>query len=124
MKKYILFSISALMTSTVNADVYAKYNSSKASEYAYNNAYIPYKNISNSEHYNQFADYKYYGGNCTNFVSQSILGGLVGTNKTYKAYNKKSLFDIDRYSTGYQWFYIYNSNRSGYGQVRGQSLRR
>lgn len=107
---FFLLPCSALATS---------YNSTKAVEYAKNNVFTDYGSSTHDEHVNPFTDYTNYGGNCTNFVSQSILGGLVGTNKTYKAYNKRRNFASDRYIHGYQWFFVKNTTQSGYGKGRG-----
>lgn len=117
----LFFAILSVSTSVVG-DSFTSYNTTKAAEYAKNNSNIPY-NIKgrSSEFYNPFADYANYGGNCTNFVSQSILGGMIGTNKTYKAYKKRYDFDADRYSYGNRWYYIYNSTQSGRGLGRGEA---
>jgi hypothetical protein len=46
----------------------------------------------------------YYPNNCTHFVSQALLSGLVGSSDTYTVDNEKYAFDADRYDN-YSWFF-------------------
>lgn len=99
------------ISASASADEYRTYSGSSAASYAlgnYNRAY----GISSWE--NPFTDYSslLVGGNCTNFVSQAILGGLLRTSSAKTAFDKRQDFDIDRISTStYKWFFVSDAFR-------------
>lgn len=46
------------------------------------------------------------GGNCTNFVSQAIIGGLIRDRDAWDTFNARTDFDIDRDTTSsLRWFW-------------------
>lgn len=53
-----------------------------------------------------FPDYTTLGGNCTNFVSQAILAGLIGNSDKNYVYNRRDYYLADR-DKGciYCWYY-------------------
>ena len=113
MKKYVLISVliifSLLLISVAHADSYTSYSSSYAVNYATNNYDRPYGSSSGQ---NPFGDYSnLYGGNCTNFVSQAIIGGMINSNSAITVYGRRGDFDIDADGGYYQWYYINDSNR-------------
>jgi hypothetical protein len=48
------------------------------------------------------------GGNCTNFASQAIMAGLVGSSNPQTVYSRRRDFQVDRsaqYVNSYQWYF-------------------
>jgi hypothetical protein len=75
------------------------YNSNKAVEYAN-------KMINNKKTWNiYFPSYRGYGGDCTNFVSQCILAGLVGSSSPRDLYKKSGNFHADLSGCNYCWYF-------------------
>ncbi len=52
------------------------------------------------------------GGDCTNFASQAILAGLIGTTSPQVAYNNSESFAIDSNGCTYCWYFKHESNAS------------
>jgi hypothetical protein len=91
------------------------YNAAKAVEYAIDQVYKSTPAPStDTEHWNRyFVDYTSYGGNCTNFVSQAVLGGLVGSRYPSKVYPKAQYFATD-YLNSSQRIWAYGYTNWGY----------
>ncbi len=62
---------------------------------------------------NPFTNYGHLtpGGNCTNFVSQSIMGGLVRSYKPVVVFQNRRLFVADRGSS-LSWYFISDADRA------------
>lgn len=45
------------------------------------------------------------GGDCTNFASQAVMAGLVGSSDPATVLSKRRSFQADRYSNGTRWYY-------------------
>lgn len=94
------FSNVAMSASSSSCDNYSNnvcsYSSSDAVSYARNYA------LSDTD----FPKYQELGGNCTNFVSQSVLAGLIGSSDKKTVFNKRIYYwaDKDR-SCDYCWYY-------------------
>jgi len=59
-----------------------------------------------------FPKYQEFGGNCTNFVSQSVLAGLVDNSDKYVVYNKRAYYMADRdKGCSYCWYYDTSTSR-------------
>jgi len=98
-------------TSLALADSYRSYNAASAVSYALNNYNRAY---GFSGFQNPFTDYSWVtdGGNCTNFASQVILGGLLQTSSAKTALDSRFDFDIDRTGTSYyKWYFISDIDR-------------
>ncbi len=95
-----------LYGNTAFADSHTYYSASSAVSYATTNY-----NTSYGAGGNPFGDYTNYGGNCTNFASQSIIGGMIGSSSMTSVYNARSEFDIDAGGGSLQWYWINDSNR-------------
>jgi Putative amidase domain len=108
---FSLLGVGFLTGGPSSADSYRAYDAASAASYAlanYNKAYgigglqNPFKNYGSLES----------GGNCTNFVSQALLGGFLNTSSPKTAYDSRFDFDIDRTSRSiYKWFFIDDSLR-------------
>lgn len=62
----------------------------------------------------RFQDYTNYpnGGNCTNFVSQAILAGLVGSSNVDEVYRKRLNYVVDNNpKSDYKWYFKSDGNR-------------
>jgi hypothetical protein len=69
-----------------------------------------------------FPKYQAFGGNCTNYVSQSILAGLVGSSDKYQVYNKRAYYMADRdKGCTYCWYYDTGTSR-GYSWTGAHEL--
>ncbi len=94
------------------ADSYKTYDPSMAAEYATNNYDRPYGTLDTE---NPFTDYSYIptGGNCTNFVSQAIMAGMVPSSSASTTYSHRFNYDIDGQGEGdtYRWFFRFDGDR-------------
>lgn len=92
MKQFIIFIKITLFCLPIYslADEYKTYDGSWAAKYAI-------ANYNQSYNTNPFDDYENVevGGNCTNFVSQSIIAGLIKSSSMQNVYNNRKNFDID-----------------------------
>lgn len=87
------------------------YNGTIARSYAMLNAF----NVENPNN-NVGGTFPYYTGdaaNCTNFVSQSLLAGLIGTTNKVDIWNKRNNFITDKTggNTYYRWYFVSDSDR-------------
>lgn len=114
-----------------------QYNSGIAVEYATKYWNTPYLKPSGGA--NLFTNYEESGGNCANFVSQSILAGLVKSTRMDKVYEARLKYTdkvggwyagITQWNDGYAWrtakgFYNYMTNTKSKGmnttRVTGRS---
>jgi len=88
------------------------YSGTIAASYAYNNVYTTY--VSNSvlsdpvkhKNLNPFNDYVNMGGNCTNFLSQSMVGGFSSNTTPWGAFNKRNNYTADT-----TWFFKSDAQR-------------
>jgi len=109
MKTTLLTSILLLGASQASADTYRVYSGSSAAAFAAANYDRVYGSGSGQ---NPFGNYSgNSGGNCTNFVSQAILGGLLGTTSVSNAYSHRYGFDIDAGGGSYEWYWRSGSDR-------------
>ncbi len=67
-----ILALGMMMALTTSSPIYAGYNGQDAADYAFTH----YKNTSNGDYY------YFSGGNCTNFVSQSIKAGGINVRDT------------------------------------------
>ncbi len=82
------------------------YNPNVAKKYALNQVY---ENDQNK----YFNDYTNNGGNCTNFVNQAILAGLIGSTSPKKLYDTRSSYYADYYGySPYRWYFAGKNNSS------------
>lgn len=58
-----------------------------------------------------FPDYTSLGGNCTNFVSQAVLSGLIGNSDKNYVYNRRDYYLADR-DKGCMYCWYYHSTTS------------
>ncbi|QFR39418.1 hypothetical protein A9Q91_04280 [Candidatus Gracilibacteria bacterium 28_42_T64] len=110
------FSSVAMSASSSSCGDYAKgvctYSSTPAVQYALN-----YAKTSTA-----FPEYQSYGGNCTNFVSQAVLAGLVDNSDKNYVYNKRGYYMADRdKGCDYCWYYNTPSSR-GYAWAGAHEL--
>lgn len=91
------------------------YSATKAVEYATDQVFkTAPASSTDAEHWNRyFVDYTSYGGNCTNFVSQALLGGLVGSRYPSKVYPNAQYFATD-YLNSSQRIWAYGYTKWGY----------
>ena len=94
------------------ADEHVQYDPYWAARYAEENYDKPYGSQ------NPFPDFDNVveGGNCTNFVSQALIAGFLGTDSPQEVYDDRDQFDIDKdcYLNGQctlAWFYNSMSSR-------------
>lgn len=101
---------SALSANTANADSHTYYNPNWASGYATTNYNTAYGSGSGQ---NPFHDYggDDEGGNCTNFASQVIMSGMVGSTSMSTVFGSRYDFDIDAGSSGYKWYWRSDGDR-------------
>ena len=72
-----------------HADEYKEYNGEWAAKFAQ-------QHFDTSYSQNPFHDFSSQtGGNCTNFVSQSIIAGLIKSDSLNEVYNARYDFDVD-----------------------------
>jgi len=123
-----LITISSFGTTTAEAKTY-NYDAQKAVQYALNNW-----NNSSVNHRN--TDFTYFprtrdntGGNCTNFVSQSIMAGLSRITDRKKLWEARKYFQSDRghnYGTagtyGFEWFINDNGEDRGKAWTSAEEL--
>lgn len=90
---------------------YKKYNSGVAVAYAKAHFNTPY----NTNKGNLFPNFDgvLSGGNCTNFISQAILAGLVGSTTIKTIYDQRKEFDADKSSSQNipQWYFFSTNDR-------------
>lgn len=91
-------------------DAYQSYSGAWAAQYAVNNYSRAYGSSSGQ---NPFTNYNWVpnGGNCTNFVSQAILGGLAKSSSASVVFSKRYDFDSDAGSQ-YSWYFHNDGDRS------------
>lgn len=97
------------MESAASADSHTYYDASWAVSYATTNYNTSYGSGGGQ---NPFGDYSGdYGGNCTNFVSQAIMAGMVDSNSLSTVFGSRYDFDIDAGAGYYQWYWRSDSDR-------------
>lgn len=91
-------------------DAYQSYSGTWAAQYATNNYSRAY---GSSAGQNPFTDYNWVpnGGNCTNFVSQAIIGGLAKKSSASEVFARRYDFDSDAGSQ-YSWYFHSDADRS------------
>ncbi len=87
------------------ADVYKEYNPTYAVAYANNNYRRTYNYTYTGGGSNPFFNWATYG-NCTNFVSQCLIGGFIHSNSAVSVWNARYDFDCDATGvTSYRWYF-------------------
>ncbi|MDI1445774.1 amidase domain-containing protein [Polyangium sp. 6x1] len=91
-------------------DSYRTYSGSWAASYATNNYSRGYGTGTTQ---NPWTDYNWVpnGGNCTNFVSQAIIGGLLNNSSATTAFQSRYDFDSDAGSS-YSWYFHSDGDRA------------
>lgn len=99
-----------LASGSTFADTYKVYDANDAAAYATHNYNRTY---GSSSSHNPFHNYDHIaGGNCTNFVSQALIAGFVGSRDTSAVFPQRFNYDIDRNGNGpYRWYFRYDSDR-------------
>ena len=69
-----------------------------------------------------FPDYTEYEGNCTNFVSQAVLAGLIGSDNKYDVYNNRIYYMADYYKGCSYCWYFYNTSTRGAAFTQAHDL--
>ncbi|MEK7183152.1 MAG: amidase domain-containing protein [Patescibacteria group bacterium] len=106
----INFAICGVMWAVpARADTYKVYDPADAIDYALTNYSAVYGSGGGQNPFYNYAGL--LGGNCTNFVSQAIMAGLVQSDSMSTVYGQRTNYDIDITSTYYQWYFISDSSR-------------
>jgi hypothetical protein len=106
---------SLLATSSATPQSVYTYNSGAAATYAITNwdtGKVPYGSANPFHDYYNFVDAKGNGGNCTNFASQCIMAGLVGSYKPSVVFESRGKFIADKGSLSISWYFISDSDRA------------
>lgn len=107
-----LFVMFAIAPGMLLADSYRQYYVSYAVDYAERYYDEPYGSSGSN---NRFHDYGYLanGGNCTNFVSQAIMAGLVRSTSSSTVFSSRYDYDIDASSGSYYRWYFRSDGDKG-----------
>jgi len=112
MRKLIVFVVMVgllAFAGAASADTYKTYDPDDSVDYALENYDRTY---GSSGSQNNFYDYSgLSGGNCTNFVSQCIMAGFVGSDYSPTVYGQRYNYDVDASGGSYQWYFRSDADR-------------